>query len=351
MATRQDAIGLPSATPAQRVQAVGGLRFDWLAVGTSAWLLGGLFLDGWAHNHGKVDNTFFTPWHAVLYSGYLVTGLVLIGTMILNRSRGHSWGRALPSGYQLSLLGAALFGFGGAFDLGWHSIFGFEVSTEALLSPAHLLLATGIVLMVTGPARAAWRRVQSGGWTTLLPMLLSATMFLSALTFMGQFIHPFVSPWIATGSRPGNATEIRLASGVAAVLLQSAVLMGLLMFLLRRWRLPFGSLTLILTLNAALMATQHDTYYLIAVAALGGLTADLLAWRLKPSATRTGALRLFAFVVPVVLYGLYFATLALTSRIWWSVHMWTGTVVLAGVVSLLLSYLVAPGPIEPQAEA
>jgi hypothetical protein len=31
----------------------------------SAWLVGGLFPDGWAHAHGRVDQSFFTPWHTV----------------------------------------------------------------------------------------------------------------------------------------------------------------------------------------------------------------------------------------------------------------------------------------------
>src|SRR5262245_30599265 len=35
-------------------------RFDWLAVALSAWVIGGAYLDGWAHNHGRVDDVFFT---------------------------------------------------------------------------------------------------------------------------------------------------------------------------------------------------------------------------------------------------------------------------------------------------
>ena len=31
----------------------------------------GLYIDGWAHNHGFVDDSFFTPWHAVLYGAIL----------------------------------------------------------------------------------------------------------------------------------------------------------------------------------------------------------------------------------------------------------------------------------------
>ena len=37
-----------------------GNRFDWMMVAVSFWFVGGLFLDGWAHNNGRVDNSFFT---------------------------------------------------------------------------------------------------------------------------------------------------------------------------------------------------------------------------------------------------------------------------------------------------
>src|SRR4030095_3704312 len=37
----------------------------------SAWLIGGAFIDGWAHTHGRVDTTFFTPWHVTFYTGFL----------------------------------------------------------------------------------------------------------------------------------------------------------------------------------------------------------------------------------------------------------------------------------------
>jgi hypothetical protein len=42
--------------------------------------------------------------------------------------------------------------------------------------------------------------------------------------------------------------------GITSILLQDALLMALVLLLLRRWALPFGSLTLIFTLNAALMS-------------------------------------------------------------------------------------------------
>lgn len=33
------------------------------------WMIIGLFLDGWSRNQDKPE-TFFTPWHGVLYSGF-----------------------------------------------------------------------------------------------------------------------------------------------------------------------------------------------------------------------------------------------------------------------------------------
>jgi len=75
---------------------------------------------------------------------------------------------------------------------------------------------------------------------------------------------------------------------------------------------------------------------------VAGLLADLLLWRLQPAAARPVAVHLFAFAVPLAFYGLYFATLALTDGIGWSIHLWAGAAVMAGVVGVLLSYLIAP---------
>src|SRR5262245_38823285 len=71
-----------------RGEAVGGPRFDWLMTILGAWLLGGLYLDGWAHIHVPGLETFFTPWHAVLYSGYLAGAMALLVTCVRNRRRG-----------------------------------------------------------------------------------------------------------------------------------------------------------------------------------------------------------------------------------------------------------------------
>jgi hypothetical protein len=118
--------------------------------------------------------------------------------------------------------------------------------------------------------------------------------------------------------------------------------MGLVLLTAMRWLLPFGSLLLMFTLNSLLMSFMQDHYRFIPAAALAGLGADLLIRWLKPSMERSGALRLFAFTVPVLYYVFYFAVLMLTQGVDWSIHLWTGSIVLAGVVGLLLSYLIIP---------
>src|ERR671910_2791994 len=106
------AISSPMARPtlaASRVSPLSETLLAWFVVATSAWFIGGVYLDGWAHNHGKVDDSFFTPWHGVLYSGYGATAGVLLAALFRNRAAGQPWRQALPDGYGLALVGALIF--------------------------------------------------------------------------------------------------------------------------------------------------------------------------------------------------------------------------------------------------
>jgi Tol biopolymer transport system component len=597
--------------------AVGQARatgLAWALVATSAWLIGGVYLDGWAHNHGKVDDSFFTPWHAVLYSGYGATAAVLVAA-IARAPRGVWSSRLLPPGYGLSLVGVLVFAVAGFLDMLWHLAFGIEFDTASLLSPTHLGLALGAALIVSGPLRAAWLRFDGGprSWSGWVTPLASLTFLYSLITFMTQFASPvawplastdttfisvgsdvsvmnadgggqtrlartsgvdtaqaawspdgkrlalttwqnathtgslmladvdgshrttvldnqrrgpafpawspegrliaFVSwqanqpevfvvesdgseprrlttsgvvpaplswspdgarlaltleregtPWVhilelntttvtplAEGTAPswspdgariafasartGNgeiySTELNGGSprrltrttstivrdawswwptyspdgrqiafqsnrggtidvftmdadgqeprnltdnpsldsmqpnwsadgrqivfttrghtpdtsqsesmGVAEILLESIFLVSMLLIVARRWRVPFGGFTAVLTLNAILMSFQTDKFQFIPAAVLAGLVADVLLQRAAFESTLR--LRLFAAVVPVVFIAAYFAALALTLGMGWTVHLWAGSIVLAGTAGWLLSYLVSP---------
>ncbi len=323
------------------------LHVDWIVTLLSGWLLGGAYLDAWAHNHIPQLETFFTPWHGVLYSGYLAVAAYLVFTLVRHHRAGIPWRRALPAGYGLSLAGAAIFAAGGVLDLIWHELFGIEVGVEALLSPTHLILGTGGILIVTGPLRAIWQRFpgeRSLRREYALPALLSATFVLALLAYYTQYAHPFVRT--LAGKHDYNLTPFFNQSlGITNILLQTAFLMGIVLLLLRRWSLPFGSLTLILTLPTILISFMEDQYLWILCAIVAGLIGDVLLHQLKPSPDRPTSLRLFAFAVPFILYSFYFLGVLISDGgIAWSVHLWTGSAVLAGVVGVLLSYLAVPLP-------
>ena len=138
--------------------ASASLRFDWTISILSIWLVAGFYLDLWAHAHGMVDDTFLTPWHAILYAGAVTFGLTLGVPAVRHLVRGAPWRRALPGPYLGVLVGLIGFLFAGQLDFVWHSIFGFEVDVAALLSPPHLALAVTGVVALSGPVRSVWSR-------------------------------------------------------------------------------------------------------------------------------------------------------------------------------------------------
>ena len=56
-------------------------EFAWTTLGLCLWYFSGLVLDGWAHTHGEVDASFFTPWHALFYSGFIAYSGFIIWTL------------------------------------------------------------------------------------------------------------------------------------------------------------------------------------------------------------------------------------------------------------------------------
>lgn len=333
------------------VRPTGGLGFDLPVALLSLWLTTGLYLDGFVH-HNLPDSieSFFTPWHGVLYSGFLALAGFLLFHQYRNMAGGYRWDQALPAGYSFALPGILLFFVGGLGDGIWHTIFGIEEGVEALLSPTHLLLAAGGALLVASPLRAALRRLdRQPRWLSLLPALLSALFLLSVVTFFTEYANTLASPERVAerlGDTQGNIFAWT-ALGVVGVLIPAALTTGVALFLIRRWTLPPGSLTLLITGNGLLMALFHYretvTYpqVLLPIVA-SGVIADLLYGWLKPSPTRATAWHIFAFLTPFATFALFFAAMVSTTRVQWSVHLWTGVPVIAGVVGLLISIVATP---------
>lgn len=317
-------------------------RFDWWMVLASSWMVVGLYLDGWAHRHLHDLDTFFTPWHGVLYSGFLACAALLTWRRFRSPIPASNRSTDLPPGYQMPFAGVVVFSLGGVGDLIWHTLLGVEADLDALLSPTHLALAAGGVLILSGPFLAEWLRQRSAALTLVqaVPMLVSLTLVLSVFSFFTQFAHPLVHLWSA-GPAP-SGPFMRQALGISAIVLQTALLTGAIVLAVRRWPLPFGSLALVMALNAGLVGGLEHRLGFAWLGLISGLIADALVWILKPSIRRATAFRWFACLVPATYYALYFAMLAVEAGVWWSIPMWAGSIVLAGAVGWMLSLLALP---------
>ena len=326
------AAGWPAATPA----------FELTVVALGAWMMLGVYLDGWAHQHFRIE-TFFTPWHAVLYSGMLAVTAFLVVAAVGNRLGGRRWTRSLPRGYGLSLAAVLLFGVGGLLDLAWHSALGFERRFEALVSPPHLLLAACGMVAAAGPLRAAWLRPgQLAPW----PAVIAAFYVLSTITFFSQFAHPFNEPFALSTGPVGTAYAAQ-ALGLLSIVFQASVLVAVLLLLLRRFALPRGAVLFIVALNGFAVGGMKDHYWALPVAVAGGLAGELLLATLRPSTSRPTQLRVFGFALPVALYAAYFAAITALGGTWWPTPVWAGSIVLAGALGLLVSYAMVPPPSGP----
>jgi hypothetical protein len=175
-----------------------------------------------------------------------------------------------------------------------------------------------------------------------LPMILSLTLTLSVLTFFIMIAQPLSNLWGTGWSDTSDE-----ARGMTGIMLDTALLMGAILLMVRQWRLAPGALTILFTVNAILMGVLFPGPYPIAFViarVLAGSIADGLVWWLKPAVTRPTALRAFAALVPVAVFALYFLAAQLTIEIIWTVHLWAGSLAIAGAIGWLLSLLVAPPP-------
>lgn len=197
------------------IAAAPSRSFDWLMAVLAALVVAGVFQDGWAHNHGLVDQSFFTPWHAVLYGTMAVNGLVLLGYGIGNLRRGYTFANALPYGYWLSAAGVCLFLVGGLLDLLWHTLFGIEENINALVSPTHLLLALAGAFVICGPIRSVARQLPAdapAAWRRVGPAIVATASLVSLLGFFTMYADPIGS---AAGARViGQSGETRVVGNL-----------------------------------------------------------------------------------------------------------------------------------------
>lgn len=332
----------------------------WLVVGLSAVWMVGANIDAWYHVHvGFAIESFLSPTHALLYGGVGGTALVIAAYLLESIWRGRPRSNWLPRGFPLVLLGAVLFLIGGGFDFAWHSIFGFEVDLEALLSPAHLWLVVSFMLAMVGLLQAGTRYRAGAGRRSDrfrlidLPVVLSVAFLFRLLTWNIGYSEPLVVDYAANSPAAPDLyalEQIDRASmgaqiaGVTGIVLHSLLLVLVLVVALRHLVLPFGAISVILLTNGVFQVAINDSWrYLPAVVGAALVAEGLWGWM------RTGGFGgvhakigywAFGFVVPLALFGFYFGLIALFGGVAWAVHLWAGAPVIAGLYGLLASLLV-----------
>src|SRR6266511_2341797 len=263
---------------------------DLVTLVLAAWLIGGLFLDGWAHNTRPQLETFFTPWHAVFYSGFISVALWICWS-VWRRSR-------VPAGYGPALLGVAIFLLSGVGDMIWHLAFGIERDIAAVLSPTQLGLFTGAFLIVTAPLRSqgtdpAGGRGRRPSLGQLLPAVGSVALAGSLCAFIFLYLHPIYDNDVSLGRQAFLQTDF----------------------------------------------TTAQYHYVSRENIVAGVTGFVLST--APSSL--GRLRVFCAVGPALFWGVYFAGIGLKDHgLGWSAEVWGGTLVWTGLMMLALTLLLSP---------
>jgi hypothetical protein len=325
-------------------------REDLVTAITCAVLVLGLYLDGWNHINLQ-DNelgAFLTPWHGLLYFGLAVASSWVLLRARVRLSLRTVWA-SMPAGYQSGVLGIGLLSAAAPGDAVWHTVFGVETGVARVISPFHLVLFTGIAMLVATPLRSALVRFDPQtaprpSLRQLLPAVISLGLLAATAAFITQFTSMYVS-WppefsllqplasSATGDSAVMETLVRLA--VAKVLVSTCVAVIPIVYAASRWPLPLGTATIVMgtvgLLTSLLNNLQHPVVLISALT--GGLVADALIHfgRMLPGQAQRSAV--LGAGTAAALWLSYFAAAAMFETLQWPRDVWSGATVLSMVLA------------------
>lgn len=332
------------------------MRTDVIMTVLSVWFVLGLFLDAYYHSNFPDQETFFTPWHAVFYSGFAATGGWVLWTVWRQVRLGRSGLAAVPVGYGMTMIALPAFAVSGAVDLVWHEVLGIETTTDIFFSPSHLGLITAMVVILTSPLRSAWSNPGLPARPTLRPLLpavltlaFAASLVMLFLTYGNSLVYGPEGIVPAFSVLDDGGTEMLAARMVITTL----VLLAPLLLLARRWSLPRGSATIIYSVVALISSvlTGFDNLAIALAAVAAGVVVDVLAVWLRPSGQRRGAYWAFGLATPFVTTVIYLGAASLAvGRLPAVVELWTGAPIVMGLVGWILAALMLPNRVAERAD-
>jgi hypothetical protein len=303
------------------------------------WLVAAVFADGWAHLNRPGLESFFTPWHAALYSGLLAFA-GWIGVLAW-RGRG-----TLPAGYRAAAVGVAVFAAGGLADLVWHEVFGIEAGVDALVSPSHLILLTGGLLMVS----TGWRAHRAAGPGRIaFPALLSVTTSAALAAFFLSYASAFTQATATTVFRnvpegaPGHAeAELPVVGALAAYLVTTALIVVALLATEVSGPAPRGVVSMLVAVIGGLSVAMVDLPGVAVAGAVGALAgavaADVLLARTRRARRSTRlVLPLLAAMTALLVWSGQLAGFAIYDAVRWPVALWSGVVLVSALAAAALT--------------
>ncbi len=346
----------------------GSSRFDWTVLVLGLWCFVGMAVDGWGHKHGAVDDSFFTPWHAIWYSGFTAYASFITfalwrlhdGPIPTSPTDLKNFLSGMPAGYSSAVAGMVVFSLAGFGDMLWHTFLGIEGGIDILLSPTHLGLAAGLALTLMAPVWSAWHDPSSGkaGLGSQIPILFGLGATWSVVTLFTSYIHHQTIPYnslcavLSTCSDGNQGLEL----GVSAILLQSAILTGVILLFIKRWKPAPGAFTVLLGVNGLAIAAFAPGEVKVAWKHLLAPLASGIVLDLAHKLISSGKIRFFAFVIPsshTLVWILLWMTQVpfkfgthngypVMSPFGWTIHSTIGAIFLAGCVGILMSIVISP---------
>ncbi len=342
----------PPATPAAPVaRPTGPVRLapGWLLALMAANTVTAIGLFGDIARHVSLDttlqgDTFLAGWHLVLYGG-VAAGALVLGVLAYVHGPWAPW-RRLPA----ATAGVAVLTVGGASDLLWHQAYGVEAAFQALVSPPHLLIFAGLVMLMVapvgavaeGPSRpvdAVRSAVLALSLTSLLLVVSLFTGYLTPLIGGSEFqAGTYQEPLIGT-----SLLDYDTARGLGVALWFSALVSLVVVAVRARaapvagtWTLTFGLLGV-----APLVATGAVTLPLTLGLVTFGMVSDLTATRSRPHPLATG-------LASASLWTVLFAGVGGRGDLVWNQELWAGVItssfLVGAAVGAAFRWVAPPAP-------
>ncbi|GIH02195.1 hypothetical protein Rhe02_02620 [Rhizocola hellebori] len=311
-------------------------------------LVGGVLSDAWAHvNVLSTLESFFTPWHALLYGGFAGTAAWTWWLAFRHRRRDQRWwANAWPAGYAIGAIGSLIFLVGGAADMFWHQIFGIETSLRITMSPSHMMLAAGGALLLTSQMRSWW--VSGEGGLRAVTGVLSAALgtMMGTILIIGMTGANTIAPTreYVVAAAGSASTSSGAAQGIQAYLLGTVVILVPVMLMLRRRATPVLATGVAGVIGVFLMV-EHQFPMPLSGALIGMIAgaalADAVVYRLDRQRGVDAPMRLpiAGAIIAGALWAGHLIGLQLAAGIRWPVELWVGVVVLTAVLGAVLGTL------------